>query len=58
MTTVPGPDERHVRLTELDALANLRTVLELCAAGQVKCSDKTRRPSGDHPHPWRIPRTR
>jgi hypothetical protein len=39
------PDERQVRLTEQEALANLRTVLELCAAGDVKCSDKTSRPS-------------
>ncbi len=38
-------DQRQVRLTEPDALANLRTVLELSAAGQVKCSDKTRRPT-------------
>ncbi|HWE89779.1 MAG TPA: helicase-associated domain-containing protein [Pseudonocardiaceae bacterium] len=37
--------ERRVRLTELDALANLRTVLELVAAGHVKCSDKTLRPT-------------
>ncbi|WP_245887252.1 hypothetical protein [Umezawaea tangerina] len=33
------------RLTEQEAFANLRTVLELCAAGEVKCSDKTSRPS-------------
>jgi hypothetical protein len=39
------PDERQVRLTEQEALANLRTVLELCAAGDIKCSDKTSRPS-------------
>ncbi|WP_229796388.1 helicase-associated domain-containing protein [Saccharothrix coeruleofusca] len=38
------PEER-VRFTEQEALANLRTVLELCAAGEVRCSDKTKRPS-------------
>ncbi|GAA1308059.1 hypothetical protein GCM10009634_71780 [Saccharothrix xinjiangensis] len=35
----------QVRLTEREALANLRTVLELCAAGELRCSDKTSRPS-------------
>ena len=34
-----------MRLTSSEALTNLRTVLELCAAGDVKCSDKTARPS-------------
>jgi hypothetical protein len=38
-------DEHRVRLTSPEALSNLRTVLELCAAGDVKCSDKTGRPS-------------
>lgn len=37
--------EHRVRLTQAEALANLRTVLELCAAGEVKCSPKTGRPS-------------
>ncbi len=37
--------EHRVRLTPPEALTNLRTVLELCAAGDVKCSDKTGRPS-------------
>lgn len=37
--------ERRVRLTAPEALTNLRTVLELCAGGDVKCSDKTGRPS-------------
>lgn len=37
--------EHRVRLTPAEALANLRTVLELCAAGDVKCSEKTGRPS-------------
>ncbi|MGB3442317.1 MAG: helicase-associated domain-containing protein [Actinophytocola sp.] len=34
-----------MRLTEQQALLNLRAVLELCAAGQVRCSEKTARPS-------------
>ena len=34
-----------VRLTEQEALANMRAVLELCASGQLKCSAKTARPS-------------
>jgi hypothetical protein len=38
-------DERHVRLTESEALANVRTVLELCSAGELRCSDKTNRPT-------------
>jgi hypothetical protein len=38
-------DEHRVRLTQSEALTNLRTVLELCAAGEVKCSAKTGRPS-------------
>jgi hypothetical protein len=39
------PQARQVRLTEHEAHANLHAVLELCAAGQVRCSDKTSRPS-------------
>lgn len=35
----------EVRLTEQEALANVRAVLELCAPGQLKCSAKTARPS-------------
>ena len=38
-------DERVVRLTEREALANVRAVLELCAAGELRCSDKTNRPT-------------
>jgi hypothetical protein len=38
-------DGHRVRLTEPEALANVRTVLELCAAGEVKCSANTGRPS-------------
>jgi hypothetical protein len=39
MTTVDSArdsDERQVRLTERAALANVRTVLELCAAGALR----------------------
>jgi hypothetical protein len=35
----------QVRRTEPDAVANLRIVLELCAAGQLRCSAKTQRPT-------------
>jgi hypothetical protein len=48
MTTVDpvrDADEHQVRLTEREALANVRTVLELCAAGELRCSDKTNRPT-------------
>lgn len=38
-------DEHWVRLTPAEAITNLRTVLELCAAGDMKCSGKTGRPS-------------
>jgi len=38
-------DEHRVRLTAPEALTNLRIVLELCVAGDVKCSHKTGRPS-------------
>ncbi|MFD0202473.1 MULTISPECIES: hypothetical protein [Saccharothrix] len=34
-----------VRFTEEEALANLRAVLGLCAAGEVRCSEKTGHPS-------------
>jgi uncharacterized membrane protein YidH (DUF202 family) len=39
MTTVHpvrDPDEREVRLNEREALANVRTVLELCATGELR----------------------
>ncbi|MFD7652847.1 helicase-associated domain-containing protein [Actinosynnema sp. NPDC059797] len=39
------PLPEQVRCTEEEALANLRAVLELCAAGEVRRSDKTGRPS-------------
>jgi hypothetical protein len=34
-----------VRHTEHEALGNLAAVLQLCAAGNLRCSEKTRRPS-------------
>jgi hypothetical protein len=37
--------EHRIRLTEQDAQADLRAVLELCAAGTLRCSEKTGRPS-------------
>jgi hypothetical protein len=43
--SVRDEDERVVRLTEREALANLRAVLELCAAGELRCSEKTNRPT-------------
>ena len=42
MTTV---DEHQVRLTAHEAQANLRTMLELCSAGKLRCSEKTGRPA-------------
>lgn len=38
-------DGHRVRLTADEALVNLRIVLDLCAAGKLRCSDKTGRPS-------------
>jgi hypothetical protein len=37
--------EHRIRLTEQEAQLNLHTVLQLCAAGKLRCSDKTRRPT-------------
>ena len=37
--------EHRIRLTEQEAQLNLHTVLQLCAAGSLRCSDKTRRPT-------------
>jgi hypothetical protein len=34
-----------VRFTELEAISNLRIVLELCASSTLRCSQKTRRPN-------------
>ncbi|MDQ3576521.1 MAG: helicase-associated domain-containing protein [Actinomycetota bacterium] len=45
LRSLSDPDDRQVRLTEREALTNLRIVLELCATGIAKCSDKTSRPS-------------
>lgn len=38
-------DGEQIRLTAYEAHTNLRTMLELCAAGKVRCSAKTGRPS-------------
>jgi hypothetical protein len=37
-------DEVTVRATEGEAAANLLAVLQLCAAGKLRCSEKTQRP--------------
>lgn len=37
--------EHRMRLTEHESQLNLHTVLQLCAAGSLRCSDKTRRPT-------------
>ncbi|MGH3776782.1 MAG: hypothetical protein ACRDRR_13830 [Pseudonocardiaceae bacterium] len=42
--------EHRIRLTEQEAQLNLRTVLELCAAGELRCSEKTSRPSAATVH--------
>lgn len=42
---MPDTGDRKVRLTEQEVFANLRAVLELCAAGELRCSEKTRRPA-------------
>lgn len=39
------PGEHRVRLTELEAQANLHTMLQLCASGALRCSDRTQRPT-------------
>jgi len=41
----PEQEGRQLRTTAREALANLRTVLELCLAGELKCSATTGRPS-------------
>lgn len=41
----PAGDAVTVRLTEVAALGNLRAVLQQCAAGRLRCSEKTSRPS-------------
>lgn len=37
--------ERRIRATEHETQANLAAVLQLCATGKLRCSEKTRRPS-------------
>ncbi|MDF3308309.1 helicase-associated domain-containing protein [Rhodococcus sp. T2V] len=37
--------EHRIRMTEQEAMSNLHTVLNLCAAGELRCSEKTHRPS-------------
>jgi Helicase conserved C-terminal domain len=37
--------EHRIRLTEQEAALNLHTMLQLCAAGALRCSEKTARPS-------------
>lgn len=49
VNAVDGPlhdvNGHRVRLTAPETLTNVRTVLELCAAGEIKCGAKTGRPS-------------
>jgi hypothetical protein len=45
VTHLDDIETSHVRLTEHRAPADLRAVLQLCAAGKVRCSAKTLRPS-------------
>jgi hypothetical protein len=40
-----GEESRTVRLTQVEALANVVAVLPLCGAGKLRCSEKTRRPA-------------
>lgn len=43
---MPGSDEEsRERATDQAALRNLGVVLDLCAAGKLRCSEKTKRPS-------------
>ena len=44
MTAIDDPVVT-VRLTEPEAIANIRIVLELCASEMLRCSEKTRRPT-------------
>lgn len=46
MTALDDDPGVTVRLTEHEAIPNVRIVLELCASGSLRCSDKTRRPTG------------
>ncbi|MGW1616949.1 hypothetical protein ACWCQZ_47780 [Streptomyces sp. NPDC002285] len=45
MTHPHDTETSQIRLTEHRAQADLRTLLQLCAAGRVRCSAKTLRPS-------------
>ena len=45
MTAIDDDPAVTVRLTEPEAIANVRIVLELCASGTLRCSEKTRRPT-------------
>ena len=45
MTALDDDPGVTVRLTEQEAVPNLRIVLELCASGSLRCSEKTRRPA-------------
>ncbi|MCX4783453.1 helicase-associated domain-containing protein [Streptomyces sp. NBC_01264] len=45
MTHLHDTETSQTRLTEHSAQADLRTLLQLCAAGRVKCSATTLRPS-------------
>lgn len=38
-------DTETVRFTEQESQANVHAVLQLCASGKLRCSEKTRRPS-------------
>lgn len=46
MTAIDDDPGVTVRLTEHDAILNVRVVLELCASGRLRCGEKTRRPTG------------
>jgi hypothetical protein len=40
-----GEDPPTVRQTQAEALANVLAVLQLCGAGKLRCSEKTKRPA-------------
>ena len=45
MTAIDDDPDVTVRLTEPEAIPNVRIVLELCASGRLQCSEKTWRPT-------------
>lgn len=45
MSAISDGPSTVVRETADEAMANVRVVLEQCALGRMRCSDKTRRPS-------------